>query len=53
MLWAVNADEFSKQELVSNGLSKNVHIEYVKDAESRIGQIEEMIEKKEIYIADF
>ena len=27
--------------------------EYVKDAKSRINQIEEMIEKKEIYIADF
>lgn len=27
--------------------------EYVKDAQSRIDQIEEMIEKKEIYIADF
>lgn len=27
--------------------------EYVKDAQSRINQIEEMIEKKEIYIADF
>ena len=27
--------------------------EYVKDAQSRIRQIEEMIEKKEIYIADF
>jgi 3-hydroxybutyryl-CoA dehydrogenase len=33
MLWAVNADEFSKQELVSNGLSKDVRIEYVKNAE--------------------
>jgi outer membrane protein assembly factor BamD len=27
--------------------------EYVKDAQSRINQIEEMIERKEIYIADF
>ncbi len=27
--------------------------EYVKDAQSRINQIEEMVEKKEIYIADF
>ncbi|MFA6237121.1 MAG: outer membrane protein assembly factor BamD [Bacteriovorax sp.] len=27
--------------------------EYVKDAQNRIDQIEEMIEKKEIYIADF
>lgn len=27
--------------------------EYVKEAQSRISQIEEMIEKKEIYIADF
>lgn len=27
--------------------------EYVKDAQARINQIEEMIEKKEIYIADF
>ena len=27
--------------------------EYVKDAQTRINQIEEMVEKKEIYIADF
>jgi outer membrane protein assembly factor BamD len=27
--------------------------EYVKDAQSRINQIEEMVERKEIYIADF
>ncbi len=27
--------------------------EYVKDAQKRIDQIEDMLEKKEIYIADF
>ena len=27
--------------------------EYVKDAQTRINQIEQMVEKKEIYIADF
>ena len=34
-------------------LSTYPNTEYVKDAKSRIAQIEDMVEKKEIYIADF